>query len=454
MSDDREDRGDDLSPIPWSPEAEHGVLGALMLDNAAWDRVGDRLRPGDFFAQRHQIIFEAIGSLLTANKAADVITVGDRLKTLGEVERCGGYAYLNDMCASIISAAHIGQHAGIVREKAAQRSLLIAADEAATIARDGGSVADKLDRIATRFGRLERTQIRKEPRLLSSIVVERVDRVSELHDGTAEAGWPTGIPWLDHSLNGGLQPGRVYGLAARPAVGKSSFAQSIGLAMAGRGLTTLMLTQEMPDGELGDRAISNLGRVDYGSIQTGKLSDEGWGRFSEGVERAGQLPFWIDDQPALTIGDIRAKARMVKGLKVLIVDYLQLCASNSRKENRNSEIEEITRGLKALSKDMGVAIIVLSQLNRDVEKRSSKRPNLGDLRDSGAIEQDLDVVLFLWPVREFKSEGRKIVGLGIDKNRQGRCGEVGLDFYGAIQRWGESSCSIEPPSRTESKGFE
>ena len=163
------------------------------------------------------------------------------------------------------------------------------------------------------------------------------------------------------------------------------------------------------------------------------------------MERLARLPFFVDDQPALMLRDIRIKAKSVKGIKVLILDYLQLCASTRRDGNRNSEIEEISRGLKTLAKELGIAVIALSQLNRDVEKRANKRPMLSDLRDSGAIEQDADVVMFVWPVREFEGEGRRILGLGIDKNRQGRLGEVGLDFYGDTQRWGESTADIRPP---------
>jgi replicative DNA helicase len=439
--------------IPWSREAEQSVLGGLLLDNTAWDRAGALLQPQHFFDHRHGMVFGAIGSLITATKPADVITVFERLQSLRQADECGGMAYLNAMAQSVPSAANMRRYAEIVRERADQRALITAADTAMSIARETGPVADKLDRICALLGQLERQQVRKAPRSLAAILVERLDHINELGEGKRAPGWPTRIPWLDKVLNGGLLPGRLYGIAARPSVGKSSLAEAIGLTLAGHELPTLLLSQEMPDVEVADRAVASIGRLDYEQLQTGQLAGDDWGRLSEAVEQGARLPFYVDDQPALRLTDIRAKARMVKGLKVLIIDYLQLCAGSGGKDNRNAEIEEITRGLKALAKDMNIAVIVLSQLNREVEKRANKRPNLGDLRDSGAIEQDLDVVMFLWPVRELEAEGRRIIGLEVAKNRQGKRGEIGLDFFGATQRWGESTADIRPvaaqPARRE-----
>ena len=178
------------------------------------------------------------------------------------------------------------------------------------------------------------------------------------------------------------------------------------------------------------------------------MKDDDWSRASDAMEKLAHLPYFVDDQPALTLREIRMKAKSIKGLKVLILDYLQLCAGSRRDGNRNSEIEEISRGLKALAKELGIAIVALSQLNRDVERRASKRPTLSVLRDSGAIEQDADVVMFMWPVREFESEGRRVIGLGIDKNRQGRLGELGLDFFGDTQRWAESTADIRQSTQS------
>ena len=254
---------------------------------------------------------------------------------------------------------------------------------------------------------------------------------------------------LDRLLNG-LRAGGLYILAARPSVGKSSFAESIALVLAGNGLPVLFCSMEMAEGEVADRAIANLGGVSYSALLTGQMDAVDWQHSTEAIEALSRMPFHVDDEPALTLRSIRAKARSIKGLRLLVIDYVQLAASTRRDGNRNSEIEEISRGLKALAKELGIAVLALSQLNRDVEKRTNKRPGLSDLRDSGAIEQDADVVMFLWPVRDFtETEGRKILGLGIDKNRQGRLGEIGLDFYGDNQRWAQSTADIRntPPAR-------
>lgn len=446
---------DALRVPPHSIEAEQSVLGGLLLDTNAWDRVGDLLAERDFYRHEHRLIYGAIGALVKASKPADVITVFERLQSLGSAEACGGMVYLNALAQSVPSASNIRAYGQIVRKASVRRAFIGILGDALENAWANDDVRKALDGLQTELGKLERLQVRKAPRLLSEILVESVDRISAIHDGTADAGWPTTIPWLDEMLSGGLKPGNFYCIAARPSVGKTSLVQSIGMSLAEQGLPTLMLSQEMPDREVGDRALCNIGRIDYAALQTGRLSDDDWGRLSEAVERGSRLPFYVDDQPSLRLGDIRTKARLVKGIKVLIVDYLQLCSGNGGRETRNAEIEEITRGLKALSKDMAVAVIVLSQLNRDVEKRNNKRPILADLRDSGAIEQDLDVAMLLWDVREFKAEGRKIVGLSIEKNRQGKRNvEVGLDFYGATQRWSESTADIRPDLPSGGRSFE
>jgi replicative DNA helicase len=443
-----DDEVSQLRVPPHSVNAEQSVLGSLLINNGAWDQVGNLLREADFYKFEHRLIFAAISTLINATKPADVITVSEQLKRHGKEEECGGLEYLVALAGSVPSAAHVRRYAEIVREKAEWRALIAAADEAFTVAREeGGTIAQKLDRITSRFGELERHQVRKMPRLIADIALERTEHYEALQNGTATAGWPTGIPALDRRLNGGLRAGSLYVLAARPSVGKSSFAQCLAHNLAGDGLPTLFLSLEMGDTEVADRGVANAGRVSYSALLTGKMRDDDWSRASEAVDRLGRLPFYIDDQPALTLHDIRVKAKSIKGLKILVLDYLQLCAGARRDGNRNGEIEEISRGLKALAKELGIAVLALSQLNRDVEKRALKRPTLSDLRDSGAIEQDADVVMFLWPVREHEAESLRIIGLGVDKNRQGRLGDVGLDFYGDTQRWSESSADIRPPAR-------
>lgn len=435
------DRADDsgLMPMPWSQEAEQGILGGLMIDPAAWDVVGDIVAQADFFAQSHRIIFDTIGGMVTAVKPVDILTVHERLAEIGKAELCGGLPYLNLMAQSVVSAANIRTYAEIVRERAVHRRLMTAASEAHAIAAASGPANEKLDRIAGLFATMERKQARNMPRSFGEIMVERVDRISALHDGAETGGWPTHFPTLDGMLNGGLRAGGVYVLAARPSVGKSALAAAIGIGLAKDGLPTLFLSQEMSDGEVTDRAISNIGEIAYGNLQTGRLNDVEWSQLARTADENRGLPFYIDDQGSLTSADIRSKARSIKGLKVLVLDYLQLSESKvSDASNRNSQIEEVSRSMKALAKELGIAVIVLSQLNRKVEERPGKRPMLSDLRDSGAIEQDADVVIFLWPLKEFKGDGMWAIGCDLPKNRQGKKGAFVLSFWGDYMRWAES----------------
>jgi replicative DNA helicase len=439
---------------PHSAEAEQAVLGGLLLDNGGWDRVGDLVTHADFYAFGHRLVFAAIGDLINSSRTADVITVGDKLGD--KLRDVGGLPYLNAMAQSTPSASGIRGYATIVREKAILRKIIAASDEAAALAwKQDGDVGQTLDKIAASFSAIERGTQTSEPVGIADLMVKAVDRISETHERGRPDGWPTGIAQLDRRLSGGFRPGLLYVLAARPKVGKSSLALWFALRMASQQLPTLVLSQEMPSAEVTDRAIASLGVIDYENLQRAELSDFDWSALTDAVTRGSELPLWVDDQPALTIGDIRAKARAVKGLKVLFVDYLQLCAGTDNDDTRNSQIEVITRGLKALAKQMGAAIVVLSQLNRDVEKRATKRPNLADLRDSGAIEQDADAVMFLWPVRTF--EAYSIVGCDVAAVRQGKPGAFALEFRGATQRWSESEASIEPLTTAErrgAKGFE
>jgi replicative DNA helicase len=350
------------------------------------------------------------------------------------------------------SARNAARYAQIVKEKAAGRALMGSLDEALTIAREAVPLDERLDRITALLSGLQRTRVEKAPRHIAEIAAARTLYYEDLAEGNVTPGWPTHIPSLDEALVGGVRPGKVYVLAARPSVGKSSFSQQIGTTLARDGHPTLFLSQEMDGEELADRAVSHVGRIDYGGLMSGKMEREDWRRATEALDSLAQTPFFVDDQGALTLADIKAKARQIKGLRVLILDYVQLCAASAATagSNRNAQVEEISRGLKALSKDMGLAVIVLSQLNRQVELRAGKKPILADLRDSGAVEQDADTVIFLWPVRQ--DGERRLTGCGIEKNRGGRCMEFGLDFYGAQQRWVESTESIKPEQPQQKQG--
>jgi len=419
---------------PSSQEAEQSVLGAILLDNDALGLVS-WLQPAHFYGHEHRATFATVQALIAAGKTADVVSVFE----------AGGHdlGYVNSLAGSVVSSRNIERHAEIVRDKATLRAVIAAADEASTLAFGGGDAPEIADKAASMMAGIQRATLLQAPRSLSEIAIRRTAHYEALERGDVLPGWPTGIPGLDAMLNGGLRPGGLYILAARPGVGKSSLSLSILSTLASQGLPSLMLSLEMPAEEVADRAVVHAGHVDYASLLSGKLDGEGWSRAADALDRLGRLPLHVDDQSALTLGEIKAKARSVKGLKVLVLDYLQLCAGTNSRDNRNTQLEEITRGLKTLAKAEGVAVIALSQLNREVEKRGNKRPNMADLRDSGAIEQDADVVLFLWPVRELGD--RQIVGLAVEKNRQGARGKVAMDFHGATQRWGQSTADIDAP---------
>lgn len=443
---------------PHSVEAEQSVLGGLLLDGSAWDRIGDLLSEADFYRHEHRVIFAGIAALLIACKEADVITVFAKLQADGKAEEVGGMTYLNALAASVPSAANIRRYAEIVREKSLQRGLVAAADEAATIAFSAGlgQVQQTIERCVNLFDAVQRRGVVQGPRHSGELAVSRIDHYNDIATGGQPVAFSTGLADVDERLNGGLQEGRVYVLAARPSVGKSSLALQIAAHQA-RALErgVLVLSQEMPAEEVTDRFLANLGGVDYGELQRGSLSDMSWGRLSSAVELFGKLPIWIDDQAALTLGDIRAKAYALRreGLKLLVVDYLQLCSGQSKGKNvnRNTELEEITRGLKALAKQLRISILLLSQLSREVEKRGTPEPTLGDLRDSGAIEQDADAVLGLWFARQWSD--RKVMALSVLKNRQGERGaRIPLDFFGQYQQWADSTADVQSIGKQSPRG--
>lgn len=434
--------------------AEHAILAALMIWPDTADRIGAKLRAEDFSVRDHQAMYAAIMTLRLAGHPVDVLTVHDATRSAAPALDLRS---INEIAQSLSSRGSVSRYVEIVREFAASRSILEAIDAAMEIADESVPSSERVERITALFSGLARITS-KAPKLLGDLMAGRIDHYNALADGSVPAGWPTRIGGLDRHLSGGLRPGKVYVVAARPKVGKSSLTQQIALTMAKAKLPTLILSQEMGNAEVADRAVANLGRISLSSLMTGQHDDDdGWNRISEGIEATLNLPLSVDDQASLTIGDIRAKARSIKGLKVLVIDYMQLCASSSKRDqNRNSDIEEISRGIKGLSKELDIAVIVLSQLNRKVEERAGKRPNLGDLRDSGAIEQDADAVIFLWPAREHTNGDTRLIGCEVAANRSGPCGEFTLDFDGRYQRWGDSMESLHTKPVAfvgRSKGF-
>lgn len=429
--------------IPISTEAEQACLCALMT-GASFDAV-QPLKASDFFTEAHAEVFAAIQRLNSKRRPVDLVTVHQSLTEQQSSEPVD-LDYLQQLVDMGVNVRHAAEHARIVRTMAGRRALFEAAEKALEIAgTPGGELATLTDQAASLFTGLLRDHVSRAPRTLAEAALMRTEHLEAVERGEVEPGWRTGIEGVDRRLSGGLRAGHVYIVAARPSVGKSSLAQWIGMQHAKYGRKCLFLSQEMPEAELADRGISSAAQVDQEAMQAGSMSRDDWNRVSDAIDDPVMRNFYVDDQPALTLMDVRAKAKQVKGLRVLILDYLQLCAgSTGREANRNAEIEQISRGLKQLAKEMGIAVVALSQLNREVERRATKRPILADLRDSGSIEQDADVVMLMWTARDL-GNGQRLVGLDFAKNRQGRTGEEALHFDGARQSWAQSNESLAPP---------
>lgn len=443
MSADQDPRDEvaQLRVPPHSEHAEHAVLGSLMIDNSAWDRVADLLVEADFYRPEHRPVFTAIGRLINSGRPADVLTVFDALETAGKAEECGGLGYLNAMAQTVPTSSNCRRYAEVVRGRAMLRTVIGKCDEASSIAFGDGEVGDKLSKIAALFDGIDQRNSRRAPKPMSEVITAVVDGINAAAEGNVIA-WRTGIPGIDTRLNGGLQPGKLIIMAARPGVGKSSLSKQIATMCALDGLPALFLSQEMEANDLGERTLANQAQVRYSAIQKGQLNDLEWKRIAEGCDRLGNAPLWIDDEPALTLRAIASKARSIRGLRVLVVDYIQL--SEGEGETRSAQVGSISRGLKALAKQMGICVIALSQLNRSVEQRPGRRPQMSDLRDSGEIEQDADTILFLWPLSEDEDDAEiRHIGCEFSKNRKGRKGSFTLRFDAARQSWRESNEPID-----------
>ncbi|MFM8900100.1 MAG: replicative DNA helicase [Burkholderiales bacterium] len=428
---------------PHSIEAEQSVLGGLLLDNSAWDKAGDLLIDSDFYRFEHRHIYAAIGSLVNATKPADVITVFEQLQGIGKAEECGGLVYLNALAQSVPSAANLRRYAEIVRERAVLRKLIAASDDIATNAfnpqgRPVDQILDEAEGTIFRIGE-EGSKSKQGFQTMDQLVVQLLDRVTELHENGAEevTGVRTGYFDLDR-MTAGFQPGDLIVLAARPSMGKTALALNIAEHVAvTEELPVVVFSMEMGAAQLALRLVGSLGRIDQGHLRTGKLADDEWGRLSEAVEKLGKVSMYIDESAALSPSEVRARARrqarQCGQLGLIVVDYLQLMSGSGggSEENRATVIGEISRGLKSLAKELKCPVIALSQLNRSVETRTDKRPMMSDLRESGAIEQDADVIMFIYRDDYYTKEACKepnIAEVIIGKQRNGPTGTVKLFF--------------------------
>jgi len=447
-------RGDDevakLRVPPHSIEAEQSVLGGLLLDNSAWDRAGDLLTDSDFYRYEHRAIYAALGSLINASRPADVITVFEQLQSLGKADDCGGMVYLNALAQSVPSAANLRRYAEIVRERAVLRKLVSASDEIATSAFNpqGRAVSEILDEAEAKIFKIgeEGSRSKQGFQSMDALVVQLLDRVTELHENGAEevTGVRTGFYDMDR-MTAGLQKGDLIVLAARPSMGKTAFAINIAEHVAVvEELPVLVFSMEMGAAQLALRMVGSIGRIDQQRLRTGALKDDEWGRLSEAVEKLGKVQMFIDESPALTPSEVRARARRMSRqfgqLGLIVVDYLQLMSGSggANEENRATVIGEISRGLKGLAKELSCPVIALSQLNRSVESRTDKRPMMSDLRESGAIEQDADVIMFIYRDEYYTKEACKEPGIAeiiIGKQRNGPTGTVKLTFLKPLTKF-------------------
>jgi len=433
---------------PHSIEAEQSLLGGLVLDNSAWDRIADLVNEVDFYRDDHRRIFRQIQRLIDAGRPADVVTVFEALDKAGEAEQAGGLAYLGEIANNTPSAANIRRYAEIVRERAILRKLVTVGDEIAASALNplGKEAKQLLDEAESKVFEIKDAGSRHTEGFtpIQPLLGQVVDRIQELYDREHPSditGIPTGFSDLDHKTSG-LQPGDMIIVAGRPSMGKTAFALNMAEHVAlEAGLPVAIFSMEMPGTQLAMRFLSSVGKLDAHRVRTGRLNDDEWQRMTYALGKLHEAPIHIDETPALNATELRARARRLYRqcgkLGLIVVDYLQLMSSVSTGENRATEISEISRSVKALAKELSVPVIALSQLSRNVESRPNKRPVMSDLRESGAIEQDADVILFIYrdevynPDSPDKGSAEIIIG----KQRNGPIGVVKLTFLGEYTRF-------------------
>jgi replicative DNA helicase len=438
-----------VSPLkrpPHSVEAEQSIIGGLMLDNEGWDKVSTKICETDFYRSEHRVLYSAIQNLVQKGHPFDVVTLLDTLNSNNNLDEAGGEGYLFELANNTPSVANISAYADIVREKSVQRQLIAVANEIADSAYnpDGREVNELLDRAETKvFSIAEQTAGDGGPEAIKSILVRAVERIDALyHSGDAITGLATGLSDLD-KMTSGLQPSDLIIVAGRPSMGKTTLAMNMAEHAAIKaGKPVLVFSMEMPADSLAMRMMSSLGRIDQHHIRTGKLEDEDWPRITSAVHMLSEASLFIDDTPALSPSEVRARARRLMKehgqLGLILVDYLQLMrVPGFKADSRTAEISEISRGLKALAKELEVPVIALSQLNRSLEQRHDKRPIMSDLRESGAIEQDADLICFIYRDEVYNEESpdKGTAEIIIAKQRNGPIGKVRVAFLGKYTRF-------------------
>jgi replicative DNA helicase len=430
---------------PQSVEAEQSVLGGLMISPDAWDGVAELVSHDDFYRPDHRQIFRQIYHLAEANEPVDVVTVADRLQATGELDATGGLAYLSELAQNTPSAANIRAYAQVVRERASLRGLIEAAQEIADTGfnpqgRTAAELIDEAERLIMRIGELGPKA--GGPRDMGTLLSETVERIEELcATGGDITGLSTGYKDLDR-FTSGLQKSDLVIVAGRPSMGKTSFAMNlVEHAALAQDAPVLVFSMEMPAEQLTMRMLSSLGRIDQTQVRTGRLDQPGWEKLGKAVAKLKGASLLIDDTPALTPTELRSRARRVKRehgeLAMIMIDYLQLMRVAGSSDGRTAEISEISRGLKAIAKEFRCPVVALSQLNRALEQRPNKRPVNSDLRESGAIEQDADVIMFIYRDEVYNPESpdKGVAEIILGKQRNGPIGTVRLAFFGEYTRF-------------------
>src|SRR5687768_15419499 len=433
---------------PHSVEAEQAVLGGLLLSNPAWDRIGDIISESDFYRADHRVLWRTITKLVEENKPADILTVAESLKVNGDISDVGGIAYLDQLASSTPSAANIRRYAEIVRERAIMRKL---AEVGTTIADSayspqGREARQLLDEAETKILEIGESGTRSSESFakMSSLLAEVMSRLDELHKNPASVtGKATGFVDLDE-MTTGLQDGDLIIIAGRPSMGKSALSlnicEHIGLELK---LPVLFFSMEMGGSQLAQRLLGSVGKVDAQALRTGRLSPTDWDRLGHALGKLNEAPILIDESPGLNPLELRARARRkwreYGGLGLIVIDYIQLMQGSDagQQENRATELSEISRGMKSMAKELKCPVICLSQLNRSLEQRPNKRPVMSDLRESGAIEQDADVILFIYRDEVYNpdTQDKGVAEIIIGKQRNGPIGTIRLTFLGEYTRF-------------------
>ncbi|MCX7627630.1 MAG: replicative DNA helicase [Methylophilaceae bacterium] len=438
---------------PHSIEAEQSVLGGLLLENEAWDKVADLIGAEDFYRHDHRLIYEHICALIERSKPADLVTVAEFLEAHGRLDEVGGLAYLGALVQNIPSAANIVRYAEIVRERAILRRLVEVGSSISESAfnpqgRDANALLDeaeaKIFEIKEHGARAAQGFI--DIKSVLPQVVERLDKLSNLDDPSGVTGIPTGFTDLDR-MTSGMQSGELIIVAGRPSMGKTAFALNIAEYVALHAHKAVAIfSLEMPSTQLAMRLIGSVGRIDQHKMRTGQLEEDDWDRLTYALGKLNEAPIFIDESSGINAIELRARARRLKRrvvaeegiqLGLVVVDYLQLMTSVRASENRATEVAEISRSLKALAKELDVPVVALSQVNRKIEDRTDKRPVMSDLRESGAIEQDADVILFLYRDEVYNKDSpyKGTAEVIIGKQRNGPTGSIRLTFLGENTRF-------------------